>query len=430
MGDINLKAALGGQIVLTPTNTAANYTATFPAVTGVVSVQASASYTTGSVLFVNSSGQIAQDNANFFWDDTNNRLGIGTASPSYIISVLNSGSGVIAGFGTNATQGLLTLSYDTSLGESKFEGSAFGTTCLSAPSTNAITFKTNSTEKMRLDASGNLGIGQTSPQSLLDVEKSASGALGAVISVGNLAATAASNECSIGFKASSAFTSGYYSARISSIMGSATVIDNALAFYLYTGVATGGNERMRIDSSGNLLVGTTDSSRASGAGVKIGTPSGRPAGTISCVKTASDSSDDTYNLYSTGAGAYRFYVTTSGVVFATTTTISGISDQRFKENVIDLDVGLDAILSLRPRKFDWKTGKGKDIKGDRGFIAQEFEQVFPDLIDEWKDPPPEGEEPYKSVRQELIPVLVKAIQELSAKLDAAEARIASLEGAK
>jgi hypothetical protein len=85
-------------------------------------------------------------------------------------------------------------------------------------------------------------------------------------------------------------------------------------------------------------------------------------------------------------------------------------------------VGLDAVLALKPRKFDWKTGKGKDIKNDRGFIAQEFEQVFPDLIDEWKDPAPEGEEPYKSVRQDLIPVLVKAIQELSAKVAALEAK--------
>jgi hypothetical protein len=84
-------------------------------------------------------------------------------------------------------------------------------------------------------------------------------------------------------------------------------------------------------------------------------------------------------------------------------------------------------MALKPRKFDWKEGKGKDIKDDRGFIAQEFEQVFPDLIDEWKDPAPDGEEPYKSVRQDLIPVLVKAIQELSAKNDALEARLAQLE---
>jgi len=76
---------------------------------------------------------------------------------------------------------------------------------------------------------------------------------------------------------------------------------------------------------------------------------------------------------------------------------------------------------LKPRKFDWKEGKGKDIKDDRGFIAQEFEQVFPDLIDKWADPAPEGEEPYKSVRQDLIPVLVRAIQELKAEFDAYKA---------
>ena len=110
------------------------------------------------------------------------------------------------------------------------------------------------------------------------------------------------------------------------------------------------------------------------------------------------------------------------------TTISAISDQRFKENIRDLDVGLDAIMALKPRKFDWKAGKGKDKKDDRGFVAQEFEQVFPDLIDEWKDPAPEGEEPYKSVRQDLIPVFVKAIQEQQAMINELKAEVAALKG--
>jgi hypothetical protein len=57
-----------------------------------------------------------------------------------------------------------------------------------------------------------------------------------------------------------------------------------------------------------------------------------------------------------------------------------------------------------------------------------FRSVFPDLIDEWKDPAPEGEEPYKSVRQDLIPVLVKAIQELKAELDTVKAELATLKG--
>jgi hypothetical protein len=170
-----------------------------------------------------------------------------------------------------------------------------------------------------------------------------------------------------------------------------------------------------VDNSGNLLVGKS-SSVATAVGIQF-----QPLGTSYHTLSASTNAEATLLVYSTDAAAYRFYVGLGGTVFATNTTISAISDARLKENVQDLDVGLDAILALKPRKFDWKAGKGKDIKGDRGFIAQEFEQVFPNLIDEWKDPAPEGEAPYKSVRQDLIPVLVKAIQELTARVEALEA---------
>ena len=50
------------------------------------------SATAGSVLFAGAAGVLAQDNANFFWDDTNNRLGIGTASPGFALHVLNASS--------------------------------------------------------------------------------------------------------------------------------------------------------------------------------------------------------------------------------------------------------------------------------------------------------------------------------------------------
>jgi hypothetical protein len=169
---------------------------------------------------------------------------------------------------------------------------------------------------------------------------------------------------------------------------------------------------MTLDASGNLLVGKT---AASVTTVGFQTLAN---GEVSAAMAASTSAATTFNVWSTGASAYRFYVGMNGTINATNTTISAISDARLKENVQDIDVGLGAILALKPRKFDWKAGKGKDIKGDRGFIAQEFEQVFPQLVDEWKDAAPEGEAPYKSVRQDLIPVLVKAIQELAAEVNA------------
>jgi hypothetical protein len=138
-------------------------------------------------------------------------------------------------------------------------------------------------------------------------------------------------------------------------------------------------------------------------------------------------SGDAYILYSTAASAYRFYVTNAGVINATSTTITAISDVRLKENIRDLDDGLNAVMALKPRKFDWKAGKGKDKKDDRGWVAQEFEQVFPDMIHEWLDPAPEGEEPYKAVNADLIPTLVKAIQEQQALIQSLTDRIAQLE---
>jgi hypothetical protein len=188
------------------------------------------------------------------------------------------------------------------------------------------------------------------------------------------------------------------------------------------GFSTDGAERARIDSSGNLLVGTTVAAASSGIGFKVLQPISNhwdPA----VVTSANSSSYSCWDIYSTATGSYRFYVTTAGVVNAVSTTITAISDQRLKENIRDLDDGLDVVMALKPRKFDWKEGKGADTKNARGFIAQEFEEVLPDLIDEWKDPAPEGEEPYKAVRADLIPTLVKAIQEQQAIIESLKARL-------
>jgi hypothetical protein len=150
-------------------------------------------------------------------------------------------------------------------------------------------------------------------------------------------------------------------------------------------------------------------------------------GEVYSTSAASTSASNSYLLYSTGAAAYRFYVGLDGTINATNTTITAISDQRLKENIVDLDDGLTSVMALKPRKFDWKAGKGKDIKSDRGFIAQEFETVFPDMVEEWLDPAPEGEQPYKSVNANLIPTLVKAIQEQQALIESLTTRLTALE---
>jgi hypothetical protein len=170
----------------------------------------------------------------------------------------------------------------------------------------------------------------------------------------------------------------------------------------------GTTERMRITSGGEVLVGKSSTS-VDVKGVRF---DGDGA-----VYMSIPNADASYYLRDITNAAYRFYVNGAGTIFATNTTISAISDIRYKENVRDLDSALNKLMLLKPRVFDWKEGMGKNIKNDKGFIAQEFEQIFPELVDKWKEKAPQGEEPYKSIRQDLIPYLVKAIQELKAEIE-------------
>jgi hypothetical protein len=119
------------------------------------------SLTSGSVLFSNGS-TIAQDNANFFWDDTNNRLGIGTASPAVKLHIIGGGEPLRIE-STNATGGNY-VQYKNASGDLGYIGwgsSANNNLNIVNQQNAGITFLLNSTEKMILDASGNLGLGVT-----------------------------------------------------------------------------------------------------------------------------------------------------------------------------------------------------------------------------------------------------------------------------
>jgi len=333
--------------------------------------------------------------------DSSGNLGIGTSSPGFRLDV----AGNIRALNSGADSQVLVVAPSDSFSpfirwgvsgirDSGILGFPAGDDALVYRS-GANSFSTG-TERFRITVAGNVGIGTSSPGAKLEVYGGGTGTV-TNAQIGN---------------ASTAFVLGVDSGNNCQVRTAQNV---PIIFY------TNNTERARITSGGDLLVGTTNTSATAGEGFKSVFPIAAVP-SVRSVGNNSTSSYSTYEVYSTSAAAYRFYVDYAGTVFATTTTISAISDQRFKENVQDIDVGLNAVMALKPRKFDWKAGKGKDIKNDRGFIAQEFEQVFPDLIDEWKDPAPEGEEPYKSVRQDLIPVLVKAIQELTARVAQLESK--------
>jgi hypothetical protein len=105
-----------------------------------------------------------------------------------------------------------------------------------------------------------------------------------------------------------------------------------------------------------------------------------------------------------------------GVIYATNTTVQSISDIRTKENITNSEQGLDVIDALRPVRFDFKEEFNEGRKNQLGFIAQEMEEIFPDAVGEWKDD--NDGITYKTVGPgALIPVLVKAIQELKSEND-------------
>ena len=110
-------------------------------------------FTAGSVIFANGSGIIAQDNANLFWDDANNRLGIGTATPSSKLSVI--GDATFKG-----------TTHEVVI----FEGSLEDIVIRAGKSGGVVTINDNHNGKVILaNGGGNVGIGKTSPVVALDV---------------------------------------------------------------------------------------------------------------------------------------------------------------------------------------------------------------------------------------------------------------------
>tara|TARA_R100001369_G_scaffold2419_1_gene8025 strand:- start:115 stop:2262 length:2148 start_codon:yes stop_codon:yes gene_type:complete len=120
------------------------------------------------------------------------------------------------------------------------------------------------------------------------------------------------------------------------------------------------------------------------------------------------------------------------------TSISSLSDERDKKNIVDVPLGLDFIKTLRPVSFDWNARDGSRVgKKDFGFVAQELKTAgdATDYADHMRLVGT-GELNLDSGKVEMLeadpmktyPVLVKAVQELSTALNAALARIATLEG--
>lgn len=238
--------------------------------------------TTGSVLFVGPSSTFAQDNANFFWDDTNNRLGIGTANPGAALEVKTTNGKIYIGAwaGAAADYSGLGLAGSMATGNYNFVSSPSDTNLyVNRPSAKNIYFRENNVDAVTFLTGGNVGIGTASPADVLEVSKNTSGGVGGRILVSNRATSATSNEADIGFITDSLFTAGTYSARIANIETS-TSARSDLAFFLYDGGTVMGTEKMRILNNGNVGIGTATPAFDAFAGIHVAVDGGTGAGSF------------------------------------------------------------------------------------------------------------------------------------------------------
>jgi hypothetical protein len=208
----------------------------------------STALTQGSVVFAGAAGVFSQDNANFFWDNANTRLGIGTATPTYKIEARTdavSGFNWISSFNNTATgsfgAGFLARS---SVGSAYLYMRGDGLAYVENSTNNALGFATNATEKMRITAAGDVGIGTVSPSAKLEVSTT----LDEVVRLTSTGSPFASWYAG-------ATRRGYIQAQAGSF---AIASDTAIPLIL----STNATERMRITSGGDVGIGTiTPSSR-------------------------------------------------------------------------------------------------------------------------------------------------------------------------
>ena len=258
------------------------------------------------------------------------------------------------------------------------------------------------TQAMTLDVSGNLGVGVTSLTQRFHVERSWDGSTWAKISNGNSTSGAAAgvllstDQGDAGALSQNSSNAGYGTA--ANAVRLRNLLNAPITF------ETNATERVRIDTSGNLLVGKAAAGDYTN-GAQI-----YPAGIISLGHASGTASGYPYALFGyngTGIGS----ITQSGT---TAVLFNVTSDQRLKENIVDAPEFGSVIDSIKVRSYDWKTDQTHQRAG---FIAQELVAVAPEAVHQPADP----EEMMAVDYSKLVPMLVKEIQDLRKRLAALEA---------
>jgi hypothetical protein len=370
--------------------------------------------------------------------DSSGNVGIGTSSPynNASFTSLSIGGSKVGFIGLNNASGTMQATIDTF--NNQFRIGTNGTI-------NPIVFNTGGsvTEAMRIDSSGNVGISTTSPSTYgkFAVQTQTSNAPTVAITGSGLnpqlnhyindSTAVLRNLNQIQFVTGSSDISNYQGYMTFSTMGSA-----------------GGtiSERMRIDASGNVLVGTTTATAklSSVAGSnKIGL---YVEGYLASNPTAyiyRDNTDAQYGLWvrhdgpliGSGGTGYMIQfqdrnggalgsITSSGTG-AGSTAYNTSSDYRLKNTIAPMTGALAKVAALKPVTYKWNA----DGSDGEGFIAHELAEVCPQAVTGEKDAvDDEGKPVYQGIDTSfLVATLTAAIKEQQAIIESLTTRIAALE---
>ena len=301
-------------------------------------------------------------------------------------------------------------------------------------------------EKMRIEGNtGNVGIGTTSPQTLLEI----AGSSNATLTITN----APENEIvdgevlgriDYGAFDSTASTDDYgIGARIE--VAADGVWDNSnnadspaqMKFYVNNSdtsheIDNAVNQKMTIHSGGLVSIGTSgtgDVGNSPGMVIEGGSSQTAIKFQVRDTDTAVDSNNVIGQLSFTAddnadAGKFFEFADSGGVIGsisangAGNTAFNTSSDERLKKDIEDVsDSLLDEINKIKVRKFQWNH---RPANFHIGLIAQELEKIIPKAVNRGGDDP--KKKPYSVAYSSLDPYLIKAVQELSAKVEALEGK--------
>ena len=273
------------------------------------------------------------------------------------------------------------------------------------PAADTIAFAEGGAEAMRIDSSGRVGIGTTSPTGFLNVDGTGGDAL---------PATSGSTQ------SAGLITRLQQGGAIGSVMdiggngGTGSWIQVTEASNLAT------NYNLLLNpNGGNLLVGKT-ALGTSNTGFEF-----TPASGVARINlTSSGTGVQTKIAFYNNSGTYCGEIYTGS---GTSTTYSNASDYRLKEDVQAMQGALSKVMALKPVTYKWKA----DGASGEGFIAHELQEVVPLAVSRHKDAvDADGNPEYQGIDQsKLVATLTAAIQELKAVVDAQAARITALESA-